>query len=659
MGASFSTRLSESNIELRKRIDAAATKIVLDSSFTDLMKLANEKYCNRLVKKVAVVFQENKESIDLELLRQKLYDQKQKDTDGENLETINDGNEKTIEKHHKKVKTPRIQNVEKKCIQISKFYVLFAHLFSCIVSTINPSFKIESSSDKKEKTSTSTTKSDSSDSSASASEKVKVKESLDFCSSRIDALVNGELVENSDGDLLVKPNVCKTNVSKSGSPLHLIDLPGMKALQRLYKDANANDGGDGEKEDARYLFKAFTGKDAPDHIRRLDQVPLKAYNKDEECKEQKSYNGGDPTSEENQKKEERKYKERREVEKERERMFYFYNERDRKKNEEENARTGVYLKGIVGSLKERLFAEYVQHIKEMIERAEYNRSRLLEILSEMFTYTYGSDGSISGVIINPSLTYKKLQSLVVQTRRIVIKLYTDCEEDYKHGLDIFFAMVQEKIAMKLSVQEEVLKKQLEDVMYGPPERYIPESLLYQQQFQGAEDFNKKQFVPPHFKSSVISIVKRGVPDSAFQQILPSLNEWINEEIENATSLLDPKQVADDFLKENVYGDDEYGSSSSVVANDVSVFSSPSSSPSAPAVVAPASTASASAVAPYAVAPLISTPSKAKTSFTKIATTAANTSSKLLSGPSVSPSPRKVKTRAVSDIQPRQLSFISE
>jgi hypothetical protein len=395
----------------------------------------------------------------------------------------------------------------------------------------------------------------------------------------------------------------------------------------------------------------------------LDQVPLKAYNKDEECKEQKSYNGGDPTSDETQKKDERRDKERRDLEKEkereRERMFYFYNERDRKKNEEENARTGVYLKGIIGSLKERLFAEYVQHIKEMIERAEYNRSRLLEILSEMFTYTYGSDVSISGVIINPSLTYKKLQSLVVQTRRIVIKLYTDCEEDYKHGLDIFFAMVQEKIAMKLSVQEEVLKKQLEDVMYGPPERYIPESLLYQQQFQGAEDFNKKQFVPPHFKSSVISIVKKGVPDAAFQQILPSLNEWMNEEIENATSLLNPKQVADEFLKENVYGDDdEYGSSA--IANDVSVFSSPSSSPSASAV-APASasaSASASAVAPYAVAPPISTPSKAKTSFSKIATDA-TTSSKLLSGPSVYPSPRKVKTRAVSDIQPRQLSFISE
>lgn len=649
MGASFSTRLSESNIELRNRIDAAATKVVLDSSFTDLTKLANEKYCNRLVKKVATIFQQNKDTVDLELLRQQLYDEKQEEkqkrgvnSEDANADVANADTEKTSEKHNKKIKTPIIQNVEKKCIQISKFYVLFAHLFSCIVSTINPTFKIE-----KEKTATS-----------GAAQKEDTKStaagsSLDFCSSRIDALVNGELVENSDGDLLVKPNVCKTNVSKSGSPLHLIDLPGMKALQQLYKDAN--DGGDSEKEDARYLFKAFTGKDAPDHIRRLDQVPLKAYNKDEECKEQKSYDGGDrgDPSEENQKKNERKDKERRDLEKER--MFYFYNERDRKKNEEENARTGVYLKGIVGSLKERLFAEYVQHIKEMIERAEYNRSRLLEILSQMFTYTYGGNGSIGGVIINPSLTYRKLQSLVVQTRRIVIKLYTDCEEDYKHGLDIFFAMVQEKIAMKLSVQEEVLKKQLEDVMYGPPERYIPESLLYQQQqFQGAEDFNKKQFVPPHFKSSVISIVKRGIPDSAFQQILPSLNEWINEEIENATSLLDPKQVADEFIKENVYGDDEYGSSSSAVANYDSGFSSqsPSHSPaSAPAPVYVAAPASTSAP--------IATPSKAKTSFSNIATTAANTSSKLLSGPSVSPSPKKVKTRVVSDIQPRQLSFISE
>ena len=188
MGASLSNRLSESNMELRKRIDAAATKVILDSNFTDLTNLANEKQCNRLVKKVANIFQQNKDSVDLELLRQKLYSQQKEEESAE----------KYHKEHKQKIKTPRIQNVEKECIQISKFYVLFAHLFSCIVSTINPSFKIFSNN--KEKTSTS--KSDSKIDGESPS--------LDFCSSRIDALVNGELNENSDGDFLVKPNVCKT-----------------------------------------------------------------------------------------------------------------------------------------------------------------------------------------------------------------------------------------------------------------------------------------------------------------------------------------------------------------------------------------------------------------------------------------------------------------
>ncbi len=629
MGASFSTRLSESNMELRKRVDAAATKVIMDSSFTDLTNLANEKYCNRLVKKAANVFQQNKDTVDLELLQRTLYAQKQKDdVEGE----------KTSEKH-KKVKTPNIQNIEKKCIQISKFYVLFAHLFSCIISTIHPS---SSSLKKKEKTTTDSSSKEDKDKESSSSTS-ESKPSLDFCSSRIDALVNGELIENSDGDITVKPNVCKTNVSKSGSPLHLIDLPGMKALQQLYKDDNES-----EMEDARYLYKAFTGKDAPENIRRLDQVPLKVYNKDQECKESKGAYYGGETAEEAEKREQRRDRERRELEKER--MFYYYNERDRdrKKNEEENARSGVYLKGIVGSLKERLFSEYVQHIKEMIERAEFNRSKLLEILSEMFTYAHDSEN----VMINPSLTYKKLQSLVVQTRRIVIKLYTDCEEDYKAGLDLFFAMVQDKIAMKLSVQEEVLKKQLEDVMYGPPERYIPESLLYQQQYQGSDDFNKKQFIPPHFKSTVVSIVKKELrDDTTFQSILPLLNEWISEEIENASGLLDPKQVADEFIRENVYGD-AYMEMNDHINEDVNDRGALQKSPAI---------ASASPPPPVlaAMTPLKSSSSKVTTGSKVATSTKAATGSKVATGPVISPSPRKIKSTRASAVQPRQLSFISE
>jgi hypothetical protein len=622
MGASFSSQVSaESNMELRKHVDAAATKVILDSNFTDLTNLANEKNCNRLVKKAAAVFQQNKDTVNLELLRQEIYNQTH--------EKKIDGRTKTSEKHHnKKIKTPRIQNVEKKCTQISKFYVLFAHLFACIISTMNPSFKIESN--KKEKTSSDTPSAP----------------SLDFCTSRIDALVNGQVNENSDGDLLVKPNVCKTNVSKSGEPLRFTDLPGMKALQQLYANDN-----DEMKKHANILYTAFTGKDASD-IRDMDQIPLKTYNNDKECEERKGggYIGGETTSEEAAKKEERRDKERREFEKNQ--MFY----NDNKKNQEENVRTGIYLNGIVGSLKERLFLEYVQHIKEMIQRAESNRSELLEILSEMFVYRYDGDGNIDGVIINPSLTYKKLQSLVVRTRRIVIKLYTDCEEDYKTGLDIFFAMVQEKIAMKLSVQEAFLKKQLDDIVHG--DVYVPESLLYQQ-YQGAEEFNKKQFIPLHFKSSVISIVKNKLnltSDTEFKVILPTLEAWINEEMENTTSLLDPQKVAEEFLRENDYSD-EYGSPPS--SSEYESIAPPSFGSASAALGSSASAAlgsSASATLGSSASPaLSSSASPALSSSASPAPTYTRAFTRTAAASTTTPSKSPSKNRM--NVQPRILSNI--
>jgi hypothetical protein len=337
-------------------------------------------------------------------------------------------------------------------------------------------------------------------------------------------------------------------------------------------------------------------------------------------------------------------------------MFYL----DNKKNQEENIRTGIYLNGVVGSLKERLFSEYVQHIKEMIQRAESNRSNLLEILSEMFVYTYDGAGNIDGVIINPSLTYNKLQSLVVRTRRIVIKLYTDCEEDYKTGLDIFFAMVQEKIAMKLSVQEAFLKKQLDDIMHG--DVYVPESLLYQQ-YQGAEEYNKKQFIPLHFKSSVISIVKNKLnltSDNEFKVILPALDAWINEEMENTNTLLDPQKVAEDFLRENDYSD-EYGSPPSSseyesVAPSSAQVSSASASP--PPVLVSPSIASSASSAPVSYSSAALGPSSSDSSFSDSSPSPAPTYTRAFTRtaaastttPSKSPPP---KNRM--NVQPRILS----
>ena len=574
MGAALTTQNAKSNLELRKQIDYIAKNFIFDSDFTDMTKLGNEKYCNRLVKKVSDVFKNNKDSIDIVLLRKKLYEIKKNNNQQTDLDfskeydvpapapvdapapapdapaavydtyenekrqqeqtTGGEGNVKTsrrkstnrgspTNKERQRATLPNVQNIKKKCNEIAKFYVLFAHLFSCIVSTINPSFEISSSSPDKSKTGAN---------------------SLDFCSSRLNSLINDGLIQNSDGDVTIQPNVCKTNTSESGTALRLVDLPGIKALLKLFKD-----GGDDYIEDVKYLYKEFTGKDAPDDI-NIENIPLKVYNKNVEC------NGSSGTSSRNESRGGRpRYPDPNYYEDER----YRNEERDFR-NTNADVRSGAYLTGVTGNpTKEKLFSDYIKNIKLMIQKSENNRSLLLEILAEMFTYIYDSDGEISGVIINPSLTFKDLQSLVKRTRKIIIKLYTECEEDYNAGLDIFFALIQEKIMFKLTMQDAALRNELEKTIYGQQERYIINQYNQNPFIQQNQNANispvNNPFVPPHFKQLVVKEFKKILKESEFSSDdnlstlfndnKDGLEEYIAEEIASANgpSMLDAAEVA--------------------------------------------------------------------------------------------------------------------
>ena len=628
MGAALTTQNAKSNLELRRRIDYIAKNFIFDSDFTDMTKLGNEKYCNRLMKNVSEIFKKNKNSVDIVLLRQKLYEIKKNKNDLDTFVEEDSSFARTLDKPIIPVPrvnandnkddndklSPRIQierpqqqsqsqesirtggdknihNIKKKCNEIAKFYVLFAHLFSCIVSTINPSFEIDASS-------------------SSSSDK-KSAGSLDFCSSRLNLLINDELIKNSEGDVRIKTNVCKTNLSESGTALRLVDLPGIKALLKLFKNS-----GDDSKEDLKYLYEALTGEKAPDDINI--EHPLRIFNEDVEC-------SGSGSSSSRSRSESRggafnDYQD----------DSYRYKDRDERdiRNLNVDVRTGIYLTGVIGNpTKEKLFSDYIKNIKIMIQKSEKNRSLLLKILSEMFTYTYDSDDEISGVIINPSLTFKDLQSLVRRTRKIIIKLYTECEEDYNEGLDIFFALIQEKILSKLTLQDDTLRRELEQSIYGKQERYIPVNPFqnpYQNPYQNQNPFqnsnqnsNKNQFVPPHFKQDVIKefkqILKENDVDSnenelsqKFKISKPGLDAWIDQEIQyaNGPEMLDASQVAHDFYETSINEED---------VSDT-VAPSPAAAPVAVGVNAAAAVnvaAAAAPAAPVAVIPLSSPKKKAK------------------------------------------------
>jgi hypothetical protein len=653
MGAALTTQNAKSNLELRTKIDYIAKNFIFDSDFTDMTKLGNEKYCNKLVKNVSEIFKKNTDSVDIVLLRKKLYEMKKNkndlntfeedafeednsrsripdkpivaasdDNNDDNMsppriepqqpqESIRTGGERESARSRTRTSSPSrsrptsrkrmttgIHNIKKKCNEVANFYVLFAHLFSCIVSTINPSFQIDASS------------------SSSSDKKNTGSGLLDFCSSRLNLLINGELIKNSEGDVTIRPNVCKTNLSESGTPLRLVDLPGIKALLKLFKN-----GGDDSSEDVKYLYEAFTGEKAPDdiNIERIPLIPLKVFSKDAEC----SGSGNSSRSESRGGANE----------------YYGYDVddsyryRDREEREIRNlnvdVRSGVYLTGVKGSpTKEKLFSDYIKNIKLMIQKSENNRSLLLEILSEMFTYTYHSNGEISGVIIKPSLTFKDLQSLIKRTRKIIIKLYTECEEDYNTGLDIFFALIQEKILSKLLLQDDALqdvalRRRLNEYMvprnlerstvFNPYQQNPYQQNPYQQNpYQS--NMNK---IPPHFKQDVMKelkdiLRKQGKPSDYYDK--EEFNEFITDAISDATTnatILDPFTVAKEYYDYIVdsYEEEEPSAAPGAPGVPAAAVAVPAAAVAAPALGAPA--AAVAAVAPGAPAAAAPPPSPAK------------------------------------------------
>ena len=100
---------------------------------------------------------------------------------------------------------------------------------------------------------------------------------------------------------------------------------------------------------------------------------------------------------------------------------------------------GNYRKTYRG--KEGLFAQYATHIKQMMTNADKNRGAVLEILDNIFKIqSIDNEAKTEVVTINPELNDKKLMGIVAETRKAIVKLYVDCEKDFKKALEMFNAI---------------------------------------------------------------------------------------------------------------------------------------------------------------------------------------------------------------------------
>jgi hypothetical protein len=279
---------------------------------------------------------------------------------------------------------------------------------------------------------------------------VKV-ENLNFCNSRISDLMDMDEIANLvdgknlipgqtlDSTIKIKTKLCSSNLNNNNEGYShtktVYDLPGFAELSRLYYDKyNVSKGrfdrmsSESENEKKRnvaLLYTLFTGnRNPPKDIRSFKDIPLHAFNDTIECDNPES----------------------------------------------------LFNKTYIGTTKDKLFIEYVEQIKKMIFESNMIRNSLLEIIDRIFIVRPSSPSSVAPqdaehvddeshntkFIIDPGLTYEDLDILIIDARRIILKLYITCEKDFIEALKILQAIIEAQILETNQRQVKELEREIEN-----------------------------------------------------------------------------------------------------------------------------------------------------------------------------------------------------
>jgi len=471
MGNSISTASTKSNnnaaaglpkdLPLGETLDYIATHYILTMDFQSLRKLYEKQYCEKMVVLTSNII--NKYFTDLELSHLAHRVENGSGSGSGSPENIIFFKKTDIEH----LNIPDIHKKEAVCNKIAKFYIKIAHLFSAIVTTINPEYVykdmfgnvIKQNLYEKDN--------------IPKWAKVEVLK-LNLCDNRINALkgetpatmmknVEAELstpgmtwggdgstaavepvpaaaekpsgepdepndLPNSNKDEIIKiqPDVCSINLKKDGTLKTLEEEPGIPELMDLYYDDEYDyktgtfkgmSGTTKEKfhSDLKRFYSEFSGNaEMPDTITKFSDIKLRDYSKQPIC--------------------------------------------DKKFIDQKNSFSGTY--------NDKLLADYANNLKQMIKSVNKKQQQLLTIINRLFVYVVDPETKVELIKVNPELTDDSLQSIVEETRNIIIELYLKCEADFVEGVKLYEAIVESQIFVTTQNQIESLKRAAE-VMYNP------------------------------------------------------------------------------------------------------------------------------------------------------------------------------------------------
>lgn len=221
----------------------------------------------------------------------------------------------------------------------------------------------------------------------------------------------------------IKPSFCKVNKNKDGSQMSLQDEPGIPELKQLYYDVFdynvAKFTSMSEKSQEEYekdldsFYKAFTGKSKrPDTVKSFSDIKLRDFSLHENCKPD-----------------------------------------------------GLFNKTFQGSFKNKLFTKYASQLKQMTENANKNREKLIDVLDKLFRYIKDPETKTTKMItLHPKLTEKSLQSIVVETRKLIVQLYISCEQEYLGIIETFESIIETQVKKVTQQKIANLQKQQEELL---------------------------------------------------------------------------------------------------------------------------------------------------------------------------------------------------
>ena len=354
------------NTPLEKTLDYIASHYILTMDFQSLRKLHEKEYCEELIGLTSKIIDKHFNDLEVNQL----------------LNRIKNDGEDEDDKHTK-------------CNQIAKFYIKIAHIFSAIVTTVNPEYVYEDATGNIQKH-TLNNKNEIPDGS-----KITVSK-LNLCGERIKALrgtssdLENDLDNGLDKDITIHPEICTINMDKST----LEDEPGIPELIDLYYDDDydyktgkflgmSESTKEQYQEDLKRFYIEFTGsKELAKEISKFGDIKLKDYSKQPYCENSQSY-------------------------------------------------TGKY--------KDKLFSDYANNLKKMVQSVNENQTKLLDIINDLFVYVDDPVTKQKIVRVNPELNNDTLQNVVEKSRNVIIELYLQCEGDFAKGVKLYEAIVESQI----------------------------------------------------------------------------------------------------------------------------------------------------------------------------------------------------------------------